>query len=452
MLTALSLSSYQMSTTKDSKSGPASASEARAAERLNSVGQRLASFSQFVRSRVDSVSSVGAGKSGSGGSGGGGGAGVAGGGLPWDQNAYASNLLVLDAGTRKITNQRLLVTVVALIKSGKSTLTNASVGGNLLHDSNEPATSCVAHVRHSASGQYTLYQGKVNDSHTSGTGGGSGRGSGSGGSGGGGMDLSRSIEEGDVLASGKHKIYPRVKQLNNDIRSGKISHSNGHVILRAPLVCLNGLSDVLTSRFEWVDTPGRNEARGLNGPEMGAVVDSLLATTDVIVFMFNYASLGSNDEKLMWEQMYESRPDLLRANSHRIFYIINKFDQQTATSLTADQTIDYICKQVKTFVGYTPDRIRMYFTNARHSLMARRMMASDIAVGSDEEADYLKSFFPVQKNKSMNDLKSIDWQTVLDESGVPAVEKQVFRYLTEPSISFMVDAAEEDLSRYVQSI
>lgn len=63
----------------------------------------------------------------------------------------------------------------------------------------------------------------------------------------------------------------------------------------APMACLNGLSRTVTDWVELVDAPGPNEARA--NESLHELVNEMLSTADVIIFVFDYMNMGSTDEQ-----------------------------------------------------------------------------------------------------------------------------------------------------------
>ncbi len=142
--------------------------------------------------------------------------------LPWSVRSYQNALLLADSLALKLMTSRLRTAVIALVKSGKTTLINSLTGVRSLHESNVPATSGICVLRHSTDNQFRLFEAvnvkldsplaepAVTGSGVASSGAGSG---GSGGSGGAESLSSAAVQLNQCITEGKELVVGRCYQL-----------------------------------------------------------------------------------------------------------------------------------------------------------------------------------------------------------------------------------------------
>ncbi|WP_309892530.1 dynamin family protein, partial [Archangium sp.] len=216
--------------------------------------------------------------------------------------------------------QRFQIAVLALVKSGKSTLINSLMGDEYLPAANTPETTHIVRIQHSHERQGELREGTR------------------------------------VLARGAIETNDYLRSLNKQGRESNELPREDELVLEAPLVALGG-RPLGTQRFEVLDTPGPNEA---GTSALRQKVERVLDNADVIIYVLDYTKLKTAEEQALFELLREMRPELLRRCSERLFFIINKIDLKNRNGLTLSETATYVTELLKSQlpdVALTPDRI-----------------------------------------------------------------------------------------------
>ncbi|GLI58627.1 hypothetical protein VaNZ11_000362 [Volvox africanus] len=245
----------------------------------------------------------------------------------------------------------LSVAVLALTKSGKSTLLNALLGMEVLPMNNVPETARICRITHDAAAREPLLR-----------------------------DAS-----GKTLARGEADVRARLEQLNSVARgisesppprpcrglgsavddqvayeaggsSSTGSNNTGSrggglstvLHISAPLVALEGYVPEF-GRVTLLDTPGPNEA---GEEQLKFQVERLLERVDCVLYLLDYTKLKTTEEEGLFRRLRAINPQLVARLSSRLFFVINKVDvSETSEGMDADEVRNYVADLVTRQLG-----------------------------------------------------------------------------------------------------
>uniref|UniRef100_A0A7S3R370 Dynamin N-terminal domain-containing protein n=1 Tax=Dunaliella tertiolecta TaxID=3047 RepID=A0A7S3R370_DUNTE len=322
--------------------------------------------------------------------------------------------------------ESLSCAVLALTKSGKSTLINALVGDELLPMNNVPETARICKVVHSERAHQPFMmepasslaqQQAKRQSHS---------------------DSGLGVEQAVITCRGGPAIRARLQELNRAMRSHDILSTSPstssqqlsplpsfhdaqepHAATDRPGLDAAGLEGAVSPnavegggpvtvdrnmlaihthiaalrsfaeggraeagrgggppvRLHLLDTPGPNEA-GEAG--LRYQVERLLGTVDAAVYLLDYTKLKTEDEATMFERLKEINPALVRRLSQRLFIAVNKVDASLVSEgQDADATREYVAELVTQQMAcegfqLRPDQVLLL--SARNALLSRRVL------------------------------------------------------------------------------
>jgi GTPase SAR1 family protein len=307
--------------------------------------------------------------------------------------------------------QSFQIAVLALAKSGKSTLINALLGREVLPSSNVPETARIVRVRHSATARESSLH-----------------------------------EAGRALARGWPEVHDHLRRLNAEVRSSAGGGTpKPELTLEAPLLTL--LDRPLGAYpFEVLDTPGPNEA----GAEiLRASVDRLLGEVDVILYVLDYTKLRTEEERGMFSRLTTLRPELLERLSERLFFAVNKIDLENSRGLSPEQTRDCVAALLREQLpGLRIEPGRVLLVSSEPALLARQVQSGQAGPGTLR--DFARLCFGL-RGQGQATLRRLQPHAgaILEGSGLLELEQQVINFLYERRGRLLVQALLDDLDRYL---
>ncbi len=281
------------------------------------------------------------------------------------------------------------VAVLALVKSGKSTLINALLGSECLPSSNTPETARIVQIRHEpAVDEPVLKKARVK------------------------------------IATGVTDIQTELRALNASQRKADPTPAEDELTLSAPIVCLAGRS-LGEQRFEVLDTPGPNEA-GVD--ILRARVDGLLGKADVIIYLLDYTKLKTKEEKGLFTRLSSMRPGLLEQCSERLFFVVNKIDLENRWGLSQGETRAYVASLLsKQVPGLTIPPERVLLVSAEQGLLARIVESGQADDGV--RRDFATLVFGLGgKDKTIEQCQSAA-RELLNRSKLEALEESIISFI-----------------------
>jgi len=295
--------------------------------------------------------------------------------------------------------------VMALAKSGKSTLINAWLGGEFLPVANTPETARVVHISHNP----TCPEGRL-------------------------------MEGNAVLAVGAEAVNCALRTMNRGFRTTNGVPGMGRLALELPIAALldqareeDGSSDI---KFELIDTPGPNEA-GLEG--LKEQVHDLIQETDALVYVLDYTKLKTDSEADLFQVLGDLRPELRKKISSTLFFVVNKFEYVSRTGMNENETRNYVqdilIRQLNV-KNIDPDRIHLI--SAEWGFLARMALLRKLNPFQREDVARIM-FGQVTFEKNLANVEA-SAPTLMEASRLQAFEKSVLTHVFTNRLELFLDA------------
>ncbi|EFN57538.1 hypothetical protein CHLNCDRAFT_143157 [Chlorella variabilis] len=304
--------------------------------------------------------------------------------------------------------------VLALAKSGKSTLVNAVLGSAVLPSNNVPETARICAIQHTptAPGPRLAYQ--TPDGQT-------------------------------VQVEGAGGIREHLRQLNamgRDGRQGMVADEQP-LSIAMPIAALAATpADALSSRITILDTPGPNEA---GEDHLRFKVERLMEGVDAVLYILDWSKLKTNEETAMLQRLHELNPGVVRRLCHRCFFVVNKLDlAESSEGMGGEETREYVAALVTS-------QLNVFLVSARDALRSR------LALRPAAAADDLDAFRKVAFGKHwgrVTDPETIRETAVemLEASGLPELETRVLGFLGRRAALLHLVAVLDDVERLLAQV
>lgn len=309
---------------------------------------------------------------------------------------------------KKWQEEKFIIAVIALAKSGKSTLINSWLGKEYLPSNNRPETARIVRICHRPKEEYGVLK-----------------------------------EDDEILEQGVAHINERLKHLNEVARNVNATTPEKELLLEASLVFLKE-SLLGEQGFDILDTPGPNEA-GVDS--LRNKVNRILEQSDVILYLLDYTKLKTEDEAKMLEKISQ-RPEMFRRNVDRLFFIVNKIDAQNRNGLEPKQTSDYVANILNQNISnfnISPSKVALI--SAEQALLARLILSENPSSQVISDFDR-KAFgeFPVI-DLITDEVRSKTAQAMLKKSGMDNLETTILSYIFVNKTKILVTSLLDDLDR-----
>lgn len=232
----------------------------------------------------------------------------------------------------QIDNKTFTVAVIATMKAGKSTLLNALLGNDYLPTSNTPETASLLYIKHSPECYLQTDNEKI---------------------------------------YGTENICNAIKERNLSFRENGVDAISKYTLY----VPYEKISSVESVNFQFIDTPGPNEA-GL--PALKDQVEKVLKMADVILYVMNYSQLNGQADETLFDTVKSMRPDIRSEIKDRFFFVISQIDRQNTNSKTLEETIDYVKARLKEELMEI-DNPSIFGVSAERALLARMIQAENFS-------------------------------------------------------------------------
>lgn len=258
----------------------------------------------------------------------------------------------------KLADATLSVAVLALAKSGKSTLLNALIGHDMLPSNNVPETARIVRILHDPSAPSPVLQETAN----------------------GAPQQQRTV--------GSLAIRTRLQQLNQAHRASSQTSDDLELAITTRIVGLLGEGDASPVKLELIDTPGPNEAGEQALRQQ--VVRLLGSSADAVIYVLDYTKLKTAEEVDLiktTEYLHKSvhmlsiaqadvlatlkaeNPQLVQRLSSRLFFVVNKFDvQYTEVGLSDEDTRTYVADLITQHMAMPEFQLHPHQVNTRRTV------------------------------------------------------------------------------------
>ncbi len=298
---------------------------------------------------------------------------------------------------------------MAILKSGKSTFLNSLLGNEFLPVSNVAATSVPVRINHSThkDGYLTFGKSKID---------------------------------------GVEKIRKQIELANEEKRDKGMQEVQFNLFASFRALEDKEMTDI---KFEILDTPGFGEA--LTEITIGKTIDEsnseLIDKISAIIYLLDYTKLKTTDEDKVFAKLTEMRSDILDKISDRLFFVINKIDEEDRNSLPPDKVVDYVFDIVKKKM---PNVLKQHFftISANRALLSRLILFENAT--SEAKKDFGKMAFGFKANqKDESDYKEVA-REILAASNIIEVEKRILNHIFDNRSRIFVEGLEDSLKHLMQ--
>lgn len=307
-------------------------------------------------------------------------------------------------------NQTFQIAVMAMVKSGKSTFLNALLGDEFLPMSNVPETSVPIKINHTENCKGILLNGKTK------------------------------IE-------GAAKIKKHIEATNKERRDlgFKIEVEFN---LQASFKVLEE-KEMTDIKFEILDTPGFGEA--MTQITIGKSIDEsnkeMIDKISAIIYLLDYTKLKTKNEDEVLNMLVDMRSDILDKIQDRIFFVINKIDEEDRNSLPPEEAIDYVYGIVKAKV---PNVLRQHFFNlsANQALLSRLIMTGHAT--KEAKQDFGKIAFGFSASKKDEVEYGEAAKEILSSSKIIEIENNIINYIFENRSRIFIEGLQDRLKQLLK--
>jgi small GTP-binding protein len=305
----------------------------------------------------------------------------------------------------QIDSKTFTVAVIATIKAGKSTFLNSLIGNEYLPTSNVPETSSLLYIRH---------------------------------------DKETFLQKDSEKIFGLSNIREAIRNRNKKYRDSGVD-----LLVKYSLnVPYEKISEIESLNFQFIDTPGPNEAGAIS---LRTEVEKVLRMADVIVYLLDYTKLNSNDEHLLFGTISQLRDDLVSEIKDRLFFVVNKYDSKNENSLSIEQTSEFVSNSLQNSIGLKTSKI--HCVSAEKALLARMIKngnydrINDLGKKSfgDEGWDESNS---VEEKVKMFDGRLLD--AIITKTGMPELENDIIDYIVNNSESLFYKSIIDKTLKIIQ--
>jgi len=288
-----------------------------------------------------------------------------------EKDLFNQALLAVKNSTEKL---NLILSVVGVMKAGKSTLINSIVGNQILPSRSTPMTALPTYIKHNDNCSGVVYHFKhaklfskmLADLH--------------------GQNYVLTHESSALakrLANKSLKldehlnslcdIHEQLEIINDICRINITNKIDPKAILETfrldedfPTIetCFQSIKELKLEgeigNFIIVDTPGANEAKL---PELKSIVDKQIKRSSALLLVLNYTDLSSDADSQMRSKIVEEAKDY----QDRLIVAVNRFDARDKKSMNKTETIRYVKEEL--LEGVVLDEESIFPVSARNALL-----------------------------------------------------------------------------------
>lgn len=324
---------------------------------------------------------------------------------------FAKELKRID---QKFKTKKFQVAVLALIKSGKSTLLNACIGQEFLPANSQAETMSIVRLKHKEGEKEGI------------------------------------LTDGDKKVKGIEYIRAYLKNLNESARvENKAIKTELTLEVELDIWKDKKLGEY---QFDILDTPGVNEA-GVD--TLFSTVEKLIKETDVIIYLLDFTKLKTKDEDNIFADIKKYRENLLADYKDRLFFVVNKFDLQDRHDRERQMDEKKLKLHVQNLLQKQNIEVE---TNKIVVLMAKRAfecraVKNDVCTKEQlyDFKDWAYGFGNGDKKIAQSSLnKKAD--VLIKQTGLSALEKAIFDTIYSKRATIFFQSIKDDLSRWCDMV
>jgi small GTP-binding protein len=307
------------------------------------------------------------------------------------------------------------IAIVALIKSGKSTLINAFIGQEYLPSASLAETMSIVKIKHNNN----LRQGVL-------------------------------FHNDNRVSNDHNAIRSYLRDYNKLTRDQETIDNNDEILLEVNIESLKN-QPIAEYGFEILDTPGTNES-GIS--PLKPRIERLLKSVDVIIYVLDYTRLKSEDEATMLNNIKAWRPDLLEEISKRMFFVVNKIDaanrHDKEQNLGLSEVKNYVKNLLeKEFKSITINEGSIHLISAEEAMLGKVVLN-----GTHSEAQFEdfkeKAFGTSSRRKPSQKQIEEEAKYFIEDSNFTKLETEVLYKIYSKSGFILLHSVTNDLKRHLE--
>ncbi|MEL7192675.1 MAG: dynamin family protein [Bacteroidota bacterium] len=317
---------------------------------------------------------------------------------------------------KKWNKRRFQIAVMALVKSGKSTLLNSWIGNEYLPSASVAETMRIIRIRHNPKRiTGVLYDNK--------------------------KEVARGVEQ----------VRKYIRELNQSSRQLSKKEKESELLLEVDIAALNQ-RELSGYQFDILDTPGTNEAHVAS---LRAKVERIAKTSDVIIYLLDYTKLKTKDEEWMFESLKGWRKELFEQIELRLFFVVNKIDtanrHDKEKNMSPDGIRKYIRKIIKDTIDVDLNLQDIILISAENALLSRLIQSG--TASEDQIWDFKQKAFGDEgaEDASMKDCLRVVPRR-LQRSGFADLEEKVIEVIYQKRSEILLSSTLDDLEKYVEQV
>ncbi|KAK9809277.1 hypothetical protein WJX73_000125 [Symbiochloris irregularis] len=316
------------------------------------------------------------------------------------------------------------IAVLALTKSGKSTLLNSLIGEVILPSTNVPETARISTIQHAhlGPGEHPTLTYTLQDRSTH-------------------------------IVKSSSAIYDKLRWLNLEKRGRAHQLSDETPLeIRTRIAALETVSTAPKDiSLKLLDTPGPNEA----GEEsLRYQVERLLETVDIVVYLLDWTKLKTQEEADLLKRLRDINPQLFARLSTRLFFCVNKADAiETSEGMDAEGTKEYVAELITRQLQHESFQLQpeqVILVSARDALLSR-LVLGDKANKTDLTRFRQLAFGRRASAKSDEQMRA-KADEMLQDSGVLELERRIFSFLYGHSAPLKLLSCIDDCERLLHQV
>lgn len=315
--------------------------------------------------------------------------------------------------------QNFTVSVIALMKSGKSTLLNSWIGNEYLPANVRPETMRIIKIQHDKN---------VNEGTLT--------------------------KENRKIATGARKVKTKLQKLNQDVRKKDDIPSEDELILK---VSLPAFKDKTFEgvQFQLLDTPGVNEA-GVKSLE--PKINMLVRSSDVIIYLLDLSKLKSEEEEKMFRKLRDERDDLFKQLKTRLFFVVNQIDKLEDRNFGEAKGFKSRNDVKRYITGYLKENLSInlkisdiFLVSAEEAVLGRVVFSGN--ANEKQKEDFMKRAYGKKRRQEVPDERmQMDAYEFITESGILELENEILNKIHSKRISIFVTSIIYKLEKVLEQV
>ena len=319
---------------------------------------------------------------------------------------------------RKWDERKFIVSIIALVKAGKSTMLNAWIGNEYLPSAIVPETMQIIRIRH-------------NEYQPEGT----------------------LFIDNKEIRKGVQDIRQYLREVNSDQRESSKEDQNMILDVKLSVLQAKNLSGY---GFDILDTPGTNEF-GIS--VLNSKINYITKISDVIIYLIDFTKLNTEDEAQMFENLKRWKGELFNQIKSRLFFVVNKTDvnnrHEREKKMSSEEVKKYVSRSIHKYSGININDNDIILISAEWALLSR--LVKNRIASADQLSDFNKiAFGEIGMDDATEETSLMAVPRILAKSGFKELEEKVLDLIcSNRSFIFFkstIDDIEKGLKQFINNL